>query len=66
MHHPGDLLLVFPGERREWLIDQYILQLRWKKDHEVFDTIYESADQGMMGDIVDGIKEFTNLHLERR
>jgi hypothetical protein len=46
--------------------ERYMLQLRWKKDHEVFDTIYEGADQGMMGELVDGIKEFTDLHLERR
>jgi hypothetical protein len=46
--------------------EQYILQLRWKKDHEVFDTIYTGADQGMMSDLVDGIKDYTNLQLERR
>jgi hypothetical protein len=46
--------------------EQYILQLRWKKDHEVFDTIYTGANQGMMSDLVDGIKDFTNLQLERR
>jgi hypothetical protein len=46
--------------------EQYILQLRWRKDNEVFDTIYTGADQGMMSDLVDGIKDFTNLQLERR
>jgi hypothetical protein len=46
--------------------EQYILQLRWKKDHEVFDTVYAGPDQGMMGELVDGIKEFTDLQLERR
>jgi hypothetical protein len=46
--------------------EQYILQLRWKKDHAVFDTIYTGPNQGMMTDLVDGIKDFTDLHLERR
>jgi hypothetical protein len=39
--------------------------LRWKKDHEVFATIY-TGGQGMMSELVDGIKEFANLQLERR